>query len=73
MKRFWFLVVLMVLSSSADAGNSLSFVVGGHRIRIEAPRHCHSTVMRLGIDPRHLSKRAAGATAMTTSAMSPRR
>ncbi|QWG17440.1 DUF2147 domain-containing protein [Bradyrhizobium sediminis] len=43
MKRFWFLVVLMALSSSADAGNSLSFVVGGHRIRIEAPRHCHST------------------------------
>lgn len=43
MKRFWFLVVLMALSSSADAGNSLSFVVGGHRIRIAAPRHCHST------------------------------
>ena len=42
MKRFWFLVVLMALSSSADAGNSLSFVIGGHRIRIEAPRHCHS-------------------------------
>jgi uncharacterized protein (DUF2147 family) len=42
MKRFWFLVVLMALSSSADAGNSLSFVVGGHRIRIEAPRLFHS-------------------------------
>lgn len=42
MKRFWFLVVLMALSSSAHAGNSLSFVVGGHRIRIEAPRHCNS-------------------------------
>lgn len=42
MKRFWFLVVLMALSSSADAGNSLSFVIGGHRVRIEAPRHCHS-------------------------------
>ena len=42
MKRFWYLVVLMVLSSSAYAGDSLSFVVGGHRIRIEAPRHCNS-------------------------------
>lgn len=42
MKRFCFLALLMVLSSSADAGNSLSFVVGGHRIRIEAPRHCRS-------------------------------
>jgi hypothetical protein len=40
MKRFWALAVLMVLSSSAYAGNSFSFVIGGHRIRIEAPRHC---------------------------------
>ena len=42
MQRFCFLVVLMGLSSSADAGNSFSFVVGGHRIRVEAPRHCKS-------------------------------
>lgn len=42
MKRLCFLAVLMVLSSSAHAGNSFSFVVGGHRIRIEAPRHCNS-------------------------------
>lgn len=42
MKRLCFLAVLMLLSSSAYAGNSFSFVVGGHRIRIEAPRHCHS-------------------------------
>ncbi len=32
MKRFCCLVALMVLSSSAHAGSSLSFVVGGHRI-----------------------------------------
>src|SRR6266480_1762974 len=32
----------MVLSSSAYAGHSFSFVVGRHRVRIEAPRHCHS-------------------------------
>jgi uncharacterized protein (DUF2147 family) len=42
MKRFCYLIVLMVLSSSAYAGNSFSFVVGRHRVRIEAPRHCHS-------------------------------
>jgi uncharacterized protein (DUF2147 family) len=42
MKRFCALAVLMVFSSSAYAGNSFSFVIGGHRIRIEAPRHCNS-------------------------------
>jgi uncharacterized protein (DUF2147 family) len=41
MKRFGFLVVLMVLGSPAYA-SSVSFVVGGHRIRIEAPRYCRS-------------------------------
>jgi uncharacterized protein (DUF2147 family) len=42
MKRFFYLVVPMLLSSSAHAGNSLSFSIGGHRIHIEAPRHCRS-------------------------------
>jgi hypothetical protein len=42
MKRFFYLVVLMALSSSAQAGNSFSFVVAGHRITIEAPRDCNS-------------------------------
>src|SRR5580693_9364068 len=42
MKRMCFLVVLMALSSSAYAGNSYSFVIGGHRIRIEASRSCNS-------------------------------
>ena len=42
MKRFLYLVVLMALSSSADAGNSFSFVVAGHRVIIEAPRDCNS-------------------------------
>ena len=42
MKRFFYFVVLMLLSSSAQAGNSFSLVVGGHRIRIEAPRSCRS-------------------------------
>jgi len=42
MKRFLYLIVLMALGSSAHAGNSFSFVVGGHRIFIEAPRDCSS-------------------------------
>ena len=43
MKRLYYLAVLMALSSSAYAENSISFVVGGHRIHIEAPRHCNSS------------------------------
>jgi uncharacterized protein (DUF2147 family) len=42
MKRICFLLMLMVLSSSAYADNSISFVIGGHRIHIEAPRNCNS-------------------------------
>ena len=43
MKRFGFLVVLMLLSPSAYAGNGISFSIGGHRIHIEASRYCRST------------------------------
>jgi uncharacterized protein (DUF2147 family) len=39
MKRFGYLVVLMAFSPSAYAGN-FSFVIGGHRVHIEAARHC---------------------------------
>jgi uncharacterized protein (DUF2147 family) len=42
MKRFCFLAVLMVLSSSAYAGRSISFSLGGHRVQIESSRHCRS-------------------------------
>jgi uncharacterized protein (DUF2147 family) len=42
MKRFCFFLALMALSSSAHAGDSYSFVIAGHRIRIEALRHCRS-------------------------------
>lgn len=42
MQRFFYLVGLMVLSSSACAGESFSFVVAGHRIRIESSSHCNS-------------------------------
>ena len=43
MKIFCFLAALMLLGSSAYAGDSISFVVGGHRIHIDASRHCRST------------------------------
>jgi hypothetical protein len=42
MKRFLYAVIMMALTSSAQAGNSLSFVVAGHRVTIEAPRDCNS-------------------------------
>ena len=43
MKRLWFFVVLMALSTSASAGGSISFTVRGHRVHIESSRHCRST------------------------------
>jgi hypothetical protein len=43
MKRLCVLVVLTLLSSSAHAGSSFSFSIGGHRIHIESSRHCRST------------------------------
>ena len=42
MKRLCGLLVLMLVSSSAHAG-TISFSVGGHRVRIEAPRGCSSS------------------------------
>ena len=42
MKRFCYFIALIALSSSAQASDSFSFVVAGHRISIEAPRHCRS-------------------------------
>ena len=42
MKRFGYLVLLMAFSPSAYAGDSFSFTIAGHRIHIEASRHCFS-------------------------------
>lgn len=42
MKRLCGLLVLMLVSSSVHAG-TISFSVGGHRVRIEAPRGCSSS------------------------------
>lgn len=42
MKRLCFLAVLLALSSSASAGGSISFKLGGHRVHIESSKHCRS-------------------------------
>jgi uncharacterized protein (DUF2147 family) len=40
MKKLAIVATLLLATSSAYAGNSISFEVNGHRIRIEAPRNC---------------------------------
>ena len=43
MKKFYLAAALLLATTSAHAGgNSISFQVEGHRIRIEAPRNCSS-------------------------------
>ncbi|QWG17441.1 DUF2147 domain-containing protein [Bradyrhizobium sediminis] len=42
MKKLYVLAALLMATSSAHAGNSISFQIEGHRIRIEAPRNCDS-------------------------------
>jgi uncharacterized protein (DUF2147 family) len=40
MKKFYVLAALLMATTSAHAGNSISFEIDGHKIRIEAPKHC---------------------------------
>jgi Uncharacterized protein conserved in bacteria (DUF2147) len=42
MTRYYYLLALLLVSPPAHAGESFSFTVAGHRIHIEAPRHCNS-------------------------------
>jgi uncharacterized protein (DUF2147 family) len=42
MKKLYVLAALLLATSSAHAGNSISFEIEGHRVRIEAPRNCNS-------------------------------
>jgi hypothetical protein len=42
MKLICFLAVLMAICSSAHAGGSISFSIGGHRVHIESSRYCRS-------------------------------
>jgi uncharacterized protein (DUF2147 family) len=42
MKKLFVLAALLMATTSAHAGNSISFQIEGHNIRIEAPRNCSS-------------------------------
>jgi len=42
MKKFAIVATLLLATTAAHAGNSISFEVNGHRIRIEAPRNCEA-------------------------------
>jgi uncharacterized protein (DUF2147 family) len=43
MKKFYLAAALLLATTSAQAGgNSISFQIEGHRVRIEAPRNCTS-------------------------------
>lgn len=42
MKKLYILAALFMATTSAHAGNGISFEIDGQRVRIEAPRHCDS-------------------------------
>jgi uncharacterized protein (DUF2147 family) len=42
MKKLYVLAALMMATTAAHAGNSISFEIEGHKIHIEAPRNCGS-------------------------------
>ncbi len=42
MKKLFVLAALLMASTAAHAGNSISFEIEGHKIRIEAPKNCDS-------------------------------
>ena len=50
MKRVFLLAVLMALSSSAYAGKSISFSLGGHRVQIEILQALPFGFVRLDVD-----------------------
>ncbi len=40
MKKLYLLAALLMASTAAHAGNTVSLEIGGHKIRIEAPKNC---------------------------------
>jgi hypothetical protein len=42
MKKLFVLAALLMASTTADAGNSISFEINGNRVHIEVPRNCDS-------------------------------
>ena len=42
MKKLYILAALLMATTSAHAGNGISFQINGERIRVEAPRNCNA-------------------------------
>ena len=42
MKKLFAIAALLMATTAAHAGNSVSFEIEGHKIRIETPKHCDS-------------------------------
>ena len=42
MKKIYILAALLMATTSAHAGNGISFQINGERIRVEAPRNCNA-------------------------------
>jgi uncharacterized protein (DUF2147 family) len=40
MKKICLLAALLIASTAAHAGDSIAFQIGGHKIRVEAPKNC---------------------------------
>ena len=60
MKKLIILAALLMATTSAHAGNSISFEIDGHKVRIEAPKNCDqlSCIKISGFDFKgHNSKR----------------
>ena len=42
MKKLYVLAALLMATTAAHAGNSISFEINGNRVHIEVPRNCNS-------------------------------
>ena len=60
MKKFALVATLLLATTTAYAGNSISFEVNGHRIRVEAPRNCQalSCLQISGISGSHFDSKS---------------
>ena len=52
MNKLCILAALLLATTAAHAGNSVSFEIEGHRIHIEAPKNCELAVMPQDIGAR---------------------
>ena len=59
MKKLFVLAALLMATPSAHAGNSISFQIEGHKIRVHAPKNCSSLscIQIIGAQPVRLQLR----------------